>query len=464
MQSLKTKLIDWKDRLKDRHMLSVVVVFIAIITALGIFIYKKQIEYRQTSENQYNMAFYELVDYVRNVETYLAKSMISSTPQSGAENLTYVWREANLAQSYLARLPLETTTLSNTAKFLNQVSNYSYSLSRKNINGEELKEEDFTNIKQLHDYSTELANTLDQLSEDINSGRVKWGELTKKGRVAFAQQVDNISKDSFLSIEENFHEYQGLIYDGAFSEHITGVEKKGLTGNDIDENKAEEIAKSFIGEDKVLEIHPNGLSENTDMPAFDFSIKLKDAKKDNNLIISITKKGGHVVFMSYNREIEAESIDYEGANRIGLNFLTDKGFPDMKETYYLNQSGILTINYAYIQNGVVIYPDLIKLKIALDNGEIMGIETTGFLNAHYERMIPAPKITIEKAKETLNRNIEILSEELAIIPTEFRTEIFCYEFKGKIDDREFLVYINAETGKEEDILMIVNTPNGILTM
>jgi len=25
------------------------------------------------------------------------------------------------------------------------------------------------------------------------------------------------------------------------------------------------------------------------------------------------------------------------------------------------------------------------------------------------------------------------------------------------------VYINAETGKEEDILMIVNTPNGTLT-
>ena len=38
-----------------------------------------------------------------------------------------------------------------------------------------------------------------------------------------------------------------------------------------------------------------------------------------------------------------------------------------------------------------------------------------------------------------------------------------YEFKGKVDDTDFLVYINAETGKEEDILVIVNTPNGTLT-
>ncbi len=40
-----------------------------------------------------------------------------------------------------------------------------------------------------------LKNTLNQLSEDINSGRIKWGELTKKGNVAFAQQVSTESKD-----------------------------------------------------------------------------------------------------------------------------------------------------------------------------------------------------------------------------------------------------------------------------
>ena len=43
------------------------------------------------------------------------------------------------------------------------------------------------------------------------------------------------------------------------------------------------------------------------------------------------------------------------------------------------------------------------------------------------------------------------------------TEILCYEFKGKVDEREFLVYINAENGKEEDVLVITNTPNGTLT-
>lgn len=461
--NVKEKLIDWKNRLKDRHMLTIIVVLVAIIAALGIYAYKKQTEFRQASENQYNLAFYELVDYVQNVETYLAKSLISTTPEHGAETLTRVWREANLAQTYLAQLPIEANELSNTAKFLNQVSDYSYSLSRKNINHEALSQEDLDNLTELHEYSLELENTLNQLSTDINEGRIKWGELAKKGETAFSQQVSNISKESFSNIENTFHEYAGLIYDGAFSEHITSVEKKGLTGEDVSEEEAMQSAKNFIGEDKIEEITSNGLSENTDMPTYDFSVKLKNGEKENDMTISVSQKGAHIVYMNYNRDVTAESISQDKANEIGLNFLTEKGFPNMRETYYLKQDGIVTINYAYTQENVTMYPDLIKLKVALDNGEILGIETTGYLNSHYERILPQPKVSKEEAKKILNQNLEIQSEGLAIIPTEFKTEIFCWEFKGNVDGTDFLVYINAETGKEEDILTIVNTPNGTLT-
>lgn len=364
--------------------------------------------------------------------------------------------------SYLSSLPIESVELENTSKFLNQVSDYSYSLSRKNIYNESLTEEDLNNLKSLHNYSVELKNTLLQLSSDMNEGRITWGELTKKGSVAFAQQVSNISKDSFSNLEENFHEYSGLIYDGAFSEHMTNPERLGLTGEDIDEERAKQIAKDYFGEDRIEEITSNGFSENGNIPSYDLYVKLKNDK--NGASISISKKGGHIVFSNYNRDIEVETISNEQANEIGKNFLTQKGFPNMKETYYLKQQGILTINYAYNQDGITMYPDLIKLKIALDNGEVLGIEATGYLNSHTERTYTEPKISIEQARSTLNEKIEILSENMAIIPTEWKTEIPCYEFKGKVDEKEFLVYINVETGKEEDILVILETPGGTLTI
>lgn len=454
------KLIDWKNRLKKGHMFSIIVGLLIVVAILGFILYKKQREYRQASENSYNAAFFELVDYVQNVETYLAKSLISSTPEHGAETLTNLWREANLAQAYLSRLPIESQELENTEKFLNQVSDYSYSLSRKNIYNESLSDEDFNNLKELHTYSQELENTLNQLSDDLNTGRFSWGELTKKGTIAFAQQVDNISKESFSNLEENFHEYSGLIYDGAFSEHLTNAEPKGLTGDDIDEEQAKEIAENFIGIENIKETSNLGYFENATISNYGFSIKKNN---DETVNISISKKGGHVISMNANRDVNTESITQEQADEKGKQYLESKGFSNMKETYYLKQDGIVTINYAYNQDNVVMYPDLIKVKVALDNGEILGLEATGYLNNHQKRDISNVKITKEEAKKNLNKNLEITSEGMAVIPTEWKTEILCYEFKGKVDEREFLVYINAENGKEEDVLVITNTPNGTLT-
>ena len=156
--------------------------------------------------------------------------------------------------------------------------------------------------------------------------------------------------------------------------------------------------KEFIGEDKIEEIISNGKSENTDIIAYDFTVKLKE-DKNNKAYISISEKGGHVVFMNYNRDVNAETITQEKADEFGKKFLKDKGFDNMKETYYLKESGIVTINYAYEQDGVTIYSDLIKLKVALDNGEVLGIETKGYLNSHEERNIQQAKISKEQAKE-----------------------------------------------------------------
>ena len=179
--------------------------------------------------------------------------------------------------------------------------------------------------------------------------------------------------------------------------------------------------------------------------------------------ISVAKKGGHVVYLNYNREVENEIISKEEANEKALKFLEERGYTNMKETYYLTQQGIVTINYAYQQGEVICYPDLIKIKIALDDGEILGFESTGYLNCHTTRNLDENKISVDQAREKINKNLEISNERLAIIPTEYDTEIYCWEFQGKINDNEFLVYINANTGKEEDILVIINTPNGTLT-
>ena len=102
--------------------------------------------------------------------------------------------------------------------------------------------------------------------------------------------------------------------------------------------------------------------------------------------------------------------------------------------------------------------------MALDDGAIIGIETKSYLNSHRERKIAKPLITIEEAKSKINSKIEILSEGMAIIPTEYQTELTVYEFKGKAFENNFIVYINVENGKEEKVFMIIDTPGGTLAI
>ena len=440
---------------KNKIWILLSVILLIVIAILGYNLYEQKNKYATITENDYNKAFYEVVDYVQNVKTYLAKTMVSKTAEHGAEMLTHVWRESNLAQSYLGMLPIESQELENTEKFLNQISEFSYSLSRKTIEGNELSDDDMSKIKELYNYSNDLSNTLNEMSDELNNGTLKWADLMKNTESSEIAEVSG-----FDVVEDNFHEFTGLIYDGAFSEHITSSEKKGLTGEDIDEETAKQKAEEFIGKDKIKETKSNGYVENGDIPVYRFEITTNE---EQNIGISISKKGGHVVFLNYNRNVTEEKISPEEAVQKGKKYLNNKGFPNMQETYYLKENGFITVNYAYKQNNVVIYPDLIKVKIALDNGEIIGLESTGYLNNHYERNISKNLISIEDAKKQLTNNIEIKSEGLAIIPTEWNSEILCYEFKGKVEDIDFIAYINAETGEEEDILIITNTPNGTLT-
>ena len=437
-----------------------VLILIGAIIWLGYSLYKRNKESALANENLYNQSLYELVYYMDNVKNYLAKATISTSASNGAETLTNVWREANLAQTYLSMLPIKAHELENTEKFLNQVSDYSYSLSRKSFKGENLNDEDLENLQELHKYSIEINNVVNQISFDLNAGNLKWSDLTGDRDVDFAQQV---SSDFNLanSLEENLHQYSGLIYDGAYSEHIVSEEKKGLKGDKISEEDAKNKAKGFIGENNIKEISNYGFSEKAPVPSFTFNIK---NNQDENITISISEIGGYIVYMNSDKQVNVENLSYEDANKKGKEFLERKGFQNMQQTYYLKNDGILTINYAYSQNGVIMYPDLIKVKVSLDDGQVLGIETTGYLNNHTERDISKVKISKEQAREKLNKKLNIQSELLAVIPTEWRTEKLCYEFKGKVNDTEYLVYINAENGEEEQILIITNTPNGVLTM
>jgi len=461
---IREKLLDYKRRLSDRKMYSVVIVIIAAVAIWGISQYKHAASLRQELDNQYNRAFYDMVGYVNNVEVLLMKSLITATPEKTASVMQEAWRQANLAATNLGQLPVTQPVLANTSKFLTQVGDFAYSLNNQNMGGKPLNDDQYKMLEKLYGFAVSLGKSLNNLQNEIAAGRIKWKELANKGTPLFKKTSANLAMQQFENIDKTFQEYPTLIYDGPFSDHLVTAEPKGLTGDVLNEEQAKQKVVDFFGKDKVESVEYTDKNDAEPMKTYSYTVKFKNAPDDQTATIGVTQKGGHVLWMLYNRPVSEKKLNIDQAKEAGRKFLESRGFKGMADTYYLAEDNTATINYAYQQDNVTIYPDLIKIKIALDNGEILGFESKGYLSSHTERNIPTPKITEEEARSKINHRMQVLSSGLAIIPTNYKTEIFVYEFKGKLNDKDFIVYINAENGREEDVLMIINTPNGILTM
>ena len=69
-------------------------------------------------------------------------------------------------------------------------------------------------------------------------------------------------------------------------------------------------------------------------------------------------------------------------------------------------------------------------------------------------------LTEPEARAGANPHLEIERVRLALIPLDNLEEKLTYEIKGKIEGDTYFVYINAQTGTQEKILLIVETPEG----
>ncbi|MBR2489742.1 MAG: germination protein YpeB, partial [Clostridia bacterium] len=111
----------------------------------------------------------------------------------------------------------------------------------------------------------------------------------------------------------------------------------------------------------------------------------------------------------------------------------------------------------------VCYTDLLKVGVAMDDGQIVLYEASGYLTNHRNRTFKTPDYSEEDALKVLSEKLNVNSISMTLIPTDFATEVRCYEFAcTSKDGQEILVFINAETLKEENVLILLKSDGGTL--
>ncbi len=456
------KLFNMQLSRKQYHKVAVVLLAALILT--GFFAYNTYTERKQYQiflQNSYQKSFREMVTNVETIKVLLDKAEVSASTVNSNNLMTQVWLQSNSAADNLGQLPISHSALSKTEKFLNQIGDFCYAIARKNAANEEMNDDEFEKITTLNTYSGKLLNDLHELEERVNQGKIRFGAIRKQGRLIFKKTSANTMDADFGRIEERFNQYPTMIYDGPFSDNIVEGKPEGLTGEKITFEEAMKRARQFAGvgaDAKVTQVS----SGRGKIETYGLDI-VQGENNGGNISIDITKKGGHVLWMINPRNIPEKKLKNKKASEIAKKFLEDHGFKDLTETYYLNNNNTTVITFIRVEKDVLIYTDMLKVKVALDNGQIVGFDSYQHLMANKERDNLTPKLSEEEARTKISQRLDIERVKLAIIPLPGNKQRLCYEFKGKHNNNDYFVYINAENGSEERILRIFSTENGTLT-
>lgn len=436
---------------------SFIFIILAIFSICGYTVANK---YKQNIEYNYLRSLNELSDYTSNLEITLDKGIYANTLPQQYGLSSKISAQTLGAKMALEQLPVDYQGLDNINKFISQTGDFSNYLTTTVSKGQQIPDEDIDKLRQLGEYASEINTELRDLIAHFDSGKIDSDKIfntySNLENTSTASSL-NLVTDSFDNMNQSFTNFPTLIYDGPYSDHISQRTSKFL--KDFPEISKEEAAKSivkFLGSENTVNLQYVNES-NGNLPEYKFKI--------NDMEISVTKQGGYIDYILNSHEVNDIKLNYNDALNRATEFMSRNDITNMKESYYEISNGICTINFAFFEDNIIYYPDLIKISIALDTGEVTNYNATGFLMNHIKRDIPKKIISKIDAQKNLSKYLKPINCNLALIPTSGLNESLCYEFEciGENDDK-VLVYINAQTGLEDQIFILLNSDNGTLVM
>lgn len=299
----------------------------------------------------------------------------------------------------------------------------------------------------------EIARVCEQLLAHLRSayGQMQAQDMHFEANRAYMQDTDSVVRP--LGGISGRIEYPTLIYDGPFSDTVSDNTPRGLGKRQIAQSEAAAIAREYLGEG-ALNAELTQECGGT-IPAWGVKVETKDC----TLQLAVTKQGGDVLWMFPENANFSLKYGLEECKKAAEDFLSAHGYGDMHLTFWQIYGGMATLSYAAVQDGVVLYPDLIKVQVRMDTLEPVGLEARHYLTSHTQRENLTPFVSEQEARQMISDRLENVSSLLCVIPQN-GYEYLCWEFTGEYRDNTYFVYIDAVTGQQRDIQRLVQTQFG----
>ncbi len=392
-------------------------------------------------------SMYELNSIVDNLDTNLAKARVANTRNEQVKLLSNVAIESEMAETLLERMPVDTQFTQNVTSFVNKMGDSAQSMLYSVASGKKLTDSQIATIEHMYKTNLQLKQSINELTANC-TGK----EMLK----AMRGKKDNLMLVSFGEMENNVVETPKEIHDGPFAENIKKVSAKNLAGlEEITCAQAEKLAAKYFESYKVSDVKCTGEVTAESLTCYNVTMQTKDGEMSAQL----SKQGGKVVEFNSYKDCNDKNFSVERCVDIAQDFLKALGFKNMKAVWTSENGTTCNLNFAYEQNGVVIYPDMVKVKVCEERGIVTGMEGLAYVLNHTQRELGSAKISKSNAKAVLNGGFEAEGSRLCLIPVD-GGEVLCYEFYGTYGGNDYYIYVDAATGNEVEVFTVIGTAQG----
>ena len=434
---------------------------VALVGAMGFGAYQTRLknQYLREAENKYMAAFHKLKWTSENIEERMAKLMATNDPSLQESLLADLRVFSAQAVEHMATLPFTTMNTPRITNFLNTLRAQSDEKHHRLSVGEALTEEDWAHLMELRKQAVFFEEELSNLLGLVGNNLIRWHPTVQATSPAQSGQASTPITKSVMLLEENLPVPPG-------EENAVAPEKARLPrpqtdpGPKVDAAAAAEAIKRFVDVPLAGEPVQTGVYDPEDTEK-GLSLYYFDAKKQNGLAMNfgVSVHGGHVVYMVDGRPVTEKKLDHAQLIEKAKGMLANWGFDPVALVSSAENDGTLVMDFAPVAGGVAIHTEMIRVMLAMDNGELVGYDARPYWVNHVERDLPAPQISAAEAAARTSPRLEVTGEpRLALIADRRGQERLVWEVPGRVEDQHFRVFVDAADGTEVDLIRSAGDP------
>ncbi len=406
------------------------------------------------AENNYQRAFHDLSYQMNLLHDKIGTTLAMNSRNSLSPSLTEVWRITSQAHNDVGQLPLTLLPFNKTEEFLANIGNFSYRTAVRDLDKNPLSNEEYKTLNVLYKQSGDIQNELRNVQSMALKNNLRWMDV-ELALASGKETTDNTIIDGFKTVEKTISGYD----ETDFGPTVLNMQKKdenykNLTGKNISRKEAVNEAKKYMKFDGNATVKVTENGKGSDYGFYSVAIKNKQTVKKQVWILR--KKAGYPIWFINQRDVKQQKISLNDASNRAAAFLSGVGYKNLELFESSQYDNIGVFQFVTNQNKIRIYPEAIKVKVALDDGNIIGVSAEEYLKTHHDRTISKPVITVEQARSKVNPNFKVMENRQAVIVNDLNEEVLCYEFLGTIGNDTYRIFINAANGAEEEVEKLKN--------